>query len=234
VKLLIIRPQPGADASAARVRAAGFDPLVLPLFAIEPMAWELRDTQGYAALILTSGNAVRAARDALRRMAGLPVYAVGSATAKALSGAGVSATHVGAGGIAELLPEAATNGHHRLLWLAGEEHSDVAPPPGVSLDIRIVYRSAPLPAPLQFNAIVEQSDAVLLHSARAARHFAETCDGSAAKRADIVVAALSQNIADAAGAGWGKLLVAARPDDASLLSEVQSFFTSVSRDPTQA
>lgn len=234
MKLLIIRPQPGADASAARVRAAGFEPLVLPLFAIEPMAWELPDTEGYDALILTSGNAVRAAGKALRRMTGLPVYAVGSATAKALSVAGLCATYVGAGGIAELLPEAATNGHHRLMWLAGEDHSDVVLPPGVSLDIRPVYRSAPLRVPVQFGATVAQSDAILLHSARAARHFAEICDGSAIKRADIVLSAMSQNIADAAGPGWRNLLVAARPDDASLLSEVQRFFTSVSRDPTPA
>ena len=231
MKLLIIRPQPGADASAARVQAAEFEPLVLPLFAIEPLAWALPDTESYDALILTSANAVRAAGDTLRHMTKLPIYAVGSATAKALEAAGLAVAHIGAAGVAELLPVAVTDRRHRLLWLAGHDHSKVVPPPGVSLDIRTVYKSATLPVPAQFAAAVRQSDAVLLHSARAARHFAGLCDARAINRADIVLAALSQNIVDAAGHGWRARLVAAEPNDALLLSEVQRHFTTAARDP---
>ena len=40
MKVLILRPQPGADESAARARALGLDPVVAPLFSLRPRSWE--------------------------------------------------------------------------------------------------------------------------------------------------------------------------------------------------
>ena len=39
MKVLILRPQPGADETAARARALGLEPLVAPLFTVRPLAW---------------------------------------------------------------------------------------------------------------------------------------------------------------------------------------------------
>ena len=41
--LLVLRPQPGADATAARAKALGLDAIVTPLFRIEPCAWDMPD-----------------------------------------------------------------------------------------------------------------------------------------------------------------------------------------------
>ena len=83
MKLLIVRPQPGADATAHRLRAAGHEPILMPLFAIEVLPMQRRSAAGYDALLLTSGNAVRAAGEFLTNNPATPIYAVGSATASA-------------------------------------------------------------------------------------------------------------------------------------------------------
>jgi uroporphyrinogen-III synthase len=82
----ITRTQPGADATAARVRALGHVPVVEPLFEIRNLACDL-DLRSTGALAFTSANAVRAlaARTPDRT---LKVFAVGDATAVAAREAG--------------------------------------------------------------------------------------------------------------------------------------------------
>ena len=55
MKLLIIRPEPGASASAERAREAGLEPVLLPFFEVQAMGWDLPDPADYDALLLTSG-----------------------------------------------------------------------------------------------------------------------------------------------------------------------------------
>ncbi len=38
-RLLVLRPQPGADETAARARALGLEPVVAPLFSVRPLHW---------------------------------------------------------------------------------------------------------------------------------------------------------------------------------------------------
>jgi uroporphyrinogen-III synthase len=73
VKLLIIRPQPGADATAHRLRAAGYEPILMPLFSIEVLPMQRRSADGYDALLLTSGNAARAAGEFLTNNPATPI-----------------------------------------------------------------------------------------------------------------------------------------------------------------
>ena len=58
-RLLVLRPEPGASATAGRARTLGLDPVLMPLFEIEPIAWTAPDPAGFDALLLTSANAVR-------------------------------------------------------------------------------------------------------------------------------------------------------------------------------
>jgi uroporphyrinogen-III synthase len=231
VKLLIIRPQPGADATAARARAAGHQPILLPLFEIQPVAWDLPSLAPYDALLLTSGNAVRQLGDAAQALHMLPVYAVGLATAKAAQASGFTATTTGDAGVMELLERAHAAGHGHLLWLAGEDRTDFPVPVGMMIDTRVVYRSTALPAPDRFAAIVRSVDAILLHSPRAAAHFAGLCRAESIERHALTIAALSPAIAEKAGAEWQAVVTAAAPNDAALLSALQSYFTNVERDP---
>jgi uroporphyrinogen-III synthase len=226
VKLLIIRPQPGADATAHRLGVAGHEALVMPLFAIEHLPVQRVSAEDYDAILLTSGNAARAAVDFLTGDHGLPIYAVGSATASAMDKLSVPASKIGTEGVAALVDMAAANGHKRLLWLAGEDHSAIPHMDGVRIDVEIVYRSAAVSMPDDFADMVREADAVILHSSRAAAHFAGQCDAVQLPRADITLATFSHAIAQTAGTGWSAIIVADAPNDAALLKAIQRHFTS--------
>ena len=218
MRLLVIRPQPGADATAARVEASGNEALVVPLFEVQPVAWKVPPPERYDALMITSANAVRQARDGLGQLTALPIYAVGSATARALAKAGLNAAFTGNAGVEALLEVIRDAGHSRLLWLAGEDHTGVPGHLSISIETHIVYRSNALQPAEDFAAIVQSADSVLLHSARAALYFAELCNMRGIDRARVTIGALSPAIADSAGTGWQKVVVSATPDDAALLS----------------
>ena len=203
----------------------------MPLFEVQPVVWHVPPVGDYDALVLSSGNAVRHAGEGLQRLCGLPIFAVGAATAKAAEDAGLQIAFIGQTNVEALIAEARKAGHHRLLWLAGEDRTVISGPEGVSLDIRVVYKSAALPAPPNFCPAVSDADVVLLHSPRAARHFAKLCEAYDLNRSLIALAALSLQIAESAGSGWKQMMVAAEPNDASLLSEVQSCFTNGNCDP---
>lgn len=215
MKLLVIRPGPGADATAARVEKAGHQALVVPLFAVDPVAWNAPPLTGYDGVLLTSSNAVRNCGQQLSAFAHLPVYAVGKVTADAAQTHGLRIGKTGDAGAEALL---AGLSDCRLLWLAGEDHTEIVAPKSVQIDTRIVYRSAVLPTPANFIETVMQADYVMLHSARAAAHFASLVSETGLDKAAISIAALSENIALAAGSGWKIVFVAAQPTDAALLS----------------
>ena len=59
-KIWITRAQPGADATAERVRALGHRPVVAPLLAVQPVLGAEPDLSGVGALAFTSANGVRA------------------------------------------------------------------------------------------------------------------------------------------------------------------------------
>ena len=215
MKLLVIRPQPGADATAARVKAAGHEALMMPLFGVEPVAWDLPTADDYDSVLLTSANAVRQAGPQLAALTHLPVVAVGEVTARAARHAGLMVSHTGDAGAEALFSEVQD---WRLLWLAGEDRTEIIAPESVRIEIRVVYRSAILPVATNFSEMTLAADYVLLHSARAAEHFASLVADQRFDKAAISIAALSGKIAVAAGDGWRSVHVAPQPNDAALLS----------------
>ena len=81
--LLVLRPEPGASATAARIAARGVDAVVSPLFEVRPLPWEAPPPEDFDALLLTSAQAARHGGTALGQYHSLPLYAVGAATAAA-------------------------------------------------------------------------------------------------------------------------------------------------------
>lgn len=227
MKVLIIRPQPGADATARRFAAAGYAPVLIPLFAIEHLPPASVSVDGYDAIVLTSGNAARAACGFLESARDTPIYAVGSATASALAHLSLPVAATGSSGVEALVGVAAADGHKKLLWLAGEDHSTVPQIAGVHIDIAVVYRSAVLKTPAHFAAQVELCDAVILHSSRAAAHFADLCDAGGLSRSKITLATFSNAIAQSAGDGWAQIIVAPSPNDAALTDAIEQHFTRI-------
>ena len=86
-RIWITRAQPGADATAERVRVLGHEPVVAPLLAVKVLPDAQVDLSGVAALAFTSANGVRAFADLSGERA-MRVFAVGSATAEAAKAAG--------------------------------------------------------------------------------------------------------------------------------------------------
>ena len=200
-RLLVLRPQPGADATAERARAMGFDPLVVPLFEIGGVAWDAPDPANFDAILMTSANAARHGGASLARLHTLPLFAVGAATARAAAAAGFGTILSGESDGAAALAAAHAAGHQRILHLAGREHVAL---PGV--ERRIVYAAEPV------EVILPDADVALLHSPRAARRFAELGDRT------LAIAALSPQVAAAAGEGWRAVAIAGAPHDESLLA----------------
>lgn len=205
---IVLRPEPGNAATASAIEAEGGIAIRMPLFQVVPCEWQPVDPARFDALVLTSANAVRHAGPALGRYAGLPVHAVGPATAAAAREAGLLVAAVGEGGAAALLDDAAAGGVARALRLGGR-HQAAATHPVVAHSIA-VYHSIALP----LTAPVPPGSIALVHSPRAGAQLARLVPP--ALRSRIALAAISPTALEAADSGWEAVAVAARPDDATL------------------
>jgi uroporphyrinogen-III synthase len=213
--LIALRPQPGLAGTLEKARAMGLAITGCALSEIRAVAWECPDPAGIDGLLIGSANAILQGGANLSSLTAKPVYAVGEATAAAARAAGFTVAMTGSGGLQGVLDSIAPPSH--LLRIAGEEHVPLTPPAGVTFAGVIAYRSAPLPLDAAA-LLLEGGDAlVLLHSAATARHFAAECERLGIPRAGVTLAALGPRIADAAGAGWGAVHTADRPDEAALL-----------------
>jgi uroporphyrinogen-III synthase len=215
--VIVIRPQPGADATAAAARDLGLNPQAFPLFEVVPVAWEPPDPAEIDGLLIGSANAVRHAGAALALLRDKPVHAVGLATAAAARAAGLTVAVTGTGGLDGVLAQ--VSGRPRLLRLAGREHVALTVPPGIELTERIVYASEPQPVPAELAALLDAPAVVLLHSASAATHFSGECDRLGIGRSAIALATIGPRVTAACGGGWAEIATAPSPDDAALLAQ---------------
>jgi uroporphyrinogen-III synthase len=203
--LLILRPEPGNSATAARARTLGLRPIQCPLFAVEGVEWAAPETGSFNYLLLTSANAVRHGESQLADLRDLRLLAVGAATASEAREAGLIVERTGDGGVAELL--AALPVETRLLHLAGAEHH--RPVTDHSIDTIVVYRTVPLSPTIPDGKLV-----AVVHSARAGARLASLVRD----QASVAIAAISPDAADACGDGWAAIEVASRPEDSALLA----------------
>jgi uroporphyrinogen-III synthase len=207
--VLILRPEPGASATAERARALGLTPIVAPLFDLRPLAWDLPEPGRHDAILLTSASAARLGAQGLSALTGRPVYAVGEATAAAAYHAGFGDVRTGPADGAALLAMAAGEGVRRALHLCGRDHVPLRHP-DVAVDTRIVYAAELRDGPVA----IPPGAVVLLHSPRAAAELAARIH----RRDTIRLAAISPAAARAAGGGWAAKTVAAEPRDEALLA----------------
>ena len=88
-RVLVLRPEPGASATVERARERGLDAVAIPLFEIEPVAWEAPEAERLRRPAADQRQcACACGGDGLQALRGLPVYAVGEATAEAAREAG--------------------------------------------------------------------------------------------------------------------------------------------------
>lgn len=178
-RIWITRTQPGAEATAERVRAMGHDAVVAPLLAVRQVTDAQIDLKGVAALAFTSANGVRAFAEQSGERS-LRVFAVGAATAQAARAAGFH-TVLSADGDVDALAEgiAARRGQLRGAVLhpgAAEPAGDLAgalEKHGVEARRVILYETGPVKLSAEETDRLLKSDAALLHSPRAAKALAQ-------------------------------------------------------------
>lgn len=231
MKLIIIRPQPGADATAKRATALGIKTTVASLFEVRPVEWALAATRHYDALIITSANALTYGGPALGHLRDLPVLAVGNATAEHAKEHGFKIAATGNSGVSHLLEMQEAQGFRNILWLAGTDHMAITPPAPIRVDRVVVYESCALPPSDALIAALNTPAVTALHSPRAARIFNQLCDDLDIDKAQQSLVTLSPAIAQVAGNGWRAVCMADQPNDKALLSAALSFFTNAHSDP---
>ncbi|MGQ0660061.1 uroporphyrinogen-III synthase [Sphingosinicella sp.] len=212
--LLILRPQPGANETAARAQTLGLYPIVAPLFTVHALAWEPPAAGEFDAIMLTSANAARRAGAGLSAFLGLPCYAVGEATAAAASDAGFTDVRIGPEDGVALLMTMEAGGIARALHPCGADHVTLEPAEMRIVRIPVYEAQAVEALPPHAEAALAGDAVALLHSARAARLFGALVGD----RSRIAVAAISPRTARAAGSGWRQVAVAAEPRDHALLA----------------
>jgi len=224
-RLWVTRTQPQAEATAERLRALGWTPVVAPVLAVRPIPLELDpDILRTDALAFTSQTAVDlyAALDPRRD---LPVFVVGHATAQAARRAGyrsVIAPPPGAAAdvaaLAARIAEAAPRPRRVLNPTAARPAADLVAllaERGVSGHAVPLYDTAPAP----IDEPPPDLRGILIHSARAAEALAALIQPGAAAR--LTVWAISEAAAAPLRAlPFQRILVAARPDEASMFARL--------------
>jgi uroporphyrinogen-III synthase len=117
--VLVTRPEPGASATAARLRAMGFAPLIAPLLTIAPLPAAWPSPQGLCAIVVASQHAVPSLPRSHHRV---PLFAVGDATAEVARQCGFSRVNSAEGdaaALAALVGRSIAPGREPLLLAAG-------------------------------------------------------------------------------------------------------------------
>lgn len=219
----ITRAQPGAEATAERVRAMGFEAVVAPLLTVRAIGAGEIDLAGVGALAFTSANGARAfaARSAERH---LPVFAVGEGTAEAARAAGFAEVTSTDGDVARLAAGiSAARGAFTGLVLhpgAAEPAGDLAGVlfrAGVAARALAIYETVAAEVPADLIGEPPRIGAVLVHSPKAARALAEILKASQAPH--LRVFCLSDAVAEPLKAlPLAQLTAAPLPSEAALLS----------------
>jgi uroporphyrinogen-III synthase len=181
MRMLVTRPEPEAADTAARLRALDIGVTVCPLLSFEALSPSLPDAKGFAAIALTSANAVRALqqRGALDNYLELKAYTVGERTAEHAREAGFREV-TSAGGslasLAELLAHASLTGP--VFYPTGRDQAgDLAKslaPYGVMVITAQVYAMhavAGLPLDVRNDLVEGSIGAALFYSRRTAETF---------------------------------------------------------------
>jgi uroporphyrinogen-III synthase len=233
--VLVTRPSPDDETTAAGLRARGFEVVRAPMLRFEPVAFHDDTDAHYGAAIVTSANALRSieAHLAGSRLLKLPLFAVGEHTAVAARRAGFDNVIVAQGDAIRLrdavlaavkakqLKKAST-----LLYLAGADLArDLAGElgeRGFTVVTHTTYRMIPvsaLPREACDAFAANRIEAVLHYSRRSGRAF---LDAARAAGVEITALALPQCcISDAVAAvfrdaGAMQVMVAAAPDENAL------------------
>lgn len=207
-KVAILRPDPGASSTETLLTKHNLEPVKVPLFEIKPTGWEAPDPAGFDGILVTSSNALRFAGDELKKLKGLPIYAVGPVTAQYAKKIGFKVAQMGNAGIAPFLKRIQHD--LKLIHLVAEDR----------LEYRLVWQKVE-PITIYKSEKVEKGDwkalngnIVMVHSPRAGKRLAEVADD----KSSISIVAISKQAANACGDGWKTVVHTEDPDDRQMVA----------------
>lgn len=232
--VLVTRPRPEAEETAARVEALGHACLIEPMLEIVPLAGPPLDLAGVQALLVTSRNGARAlAVRTLER--GCPVFAVGEATAQSLRALGFTTVTVAAGtavDLTESVRRACAPGGGALLHIRGDAVATDPVPllrgAGFQARFAVLYEAR---TPFAFSPHLERTmrqcaiGYTLFFSPRTARTFVTLANaaGLGSTCAEIEACCLSAAVAAVLdGVRWREVRVSVRPQQEALLDLLPS------------
>ncbi len=233
MRLLVTRPEPDGERTAAALRARGHNVLVTALLQMQAMDCEIPDGS-FSAIIMTSANAARALAEHPRRteLLSLPVFAVGAHTAELARSAGFPEVRCADGDkrqLSAMLRQHASDKRHSLLYLAGEDRAgDLELPECARVVTAVVYRMA---RRREFDKAVEaalaqrQIDGVLHFSRRSAETYLDCASRCHIRQQALAPLhyCLSRQVAiPLADAGAAAIRIAPRPDEAALIELICS------------
>lgn len=187
----------------------GFEPVVAPLLAINPVVQAAPDLSGIAALVFTSPNGVDAFA-ALTRDRSLPAFTVGDATAERATAAGFAPVRSAAGAVGDLARLLAAEARGPVLAAGALEPAGDLP--GL-LRGQVEVRRLPVYRAVETGAATPAAvDAVLVHSPRAGRALA----GHGPFTGQTVIAISEAAAAPLAGLSGMAIRIAVHPDEAAM------------------
>ena len=215
----ITRARPGALATAERVAALGFEPIIDPLLRVETLHAEI-DLSHVTALAFTSANGVEAfARLSDER--GLPVFAVGRATAKAAHVEGFAFVSSADGDVEDLCALIAAGAPGPVLWAGAKAPAGdlvgMLRGCGVMAKGVAVYETLDCAPSEDVLARLDAPLTALVHSQRAARGLAAVLGDRPAPNLRVLCLseAVAQPLRDIAE--LRSVTFAPRPDESALL-----------------
>ena len=189
MRLLVTRPDPQGEQTAAAFRACGHEVTIAPLLRIETLQTDF-GSGPWTAVVVTSANAIRAMVTHRRHaeVSALPMFVVGQRTAQVARDAGFAngvSADGDAGDLAALIARNLPAGSS-LLYLAGEDRATdlaaVLTPAGISVQTAVIYRAIAQEA-LSDDALERLTagtiDGVLHFSRRSAAAFVSAARASA-------------------------------------------------------
>ncbi len=236
MRLLVTRPGPGAERTAAALRARGHVVVVAPLLRIEAIVDAEIGGGPWAAILITSANAASAiaGHERLRELRRLPVFTVGDRSAEAMRAVGFGDVISAAGDAGDLarLVAARIKPGARLLYLAGLDRSgDLAGTLGQrGFVVRTVaiYRAVVAPGLPQVavEAFAQGVDGILHFSRRSAEAYVNAARGAGlldrALRKPTHFCLSAQIAEPLAQAGAGAIRIAPQPVEAALIGLISS------------
>jgi uroporphyrinogen-III synthase len=188
MRLLVTRPEPDAERTAAVLRARGHIVLVAPLLRVEPVEHAEIGPGPFMALLVTSANAALAIarHERFAQLRALPVLAVGDRSAEAMRAVGFADVTSAQGDVGDLAALVASQlkAGASLLYLAGADRSGdlagVLSGRGFAVSRAVVYRAVPAGAllPVAVAAMAEGIEGVLHFSRRSAEMYVNAARAS--------------------------------------------------------